>query len=245
MPRKKTTYRRKKKISIKGAYLRLFASVGSIVAILAIFYFFGLTILSNIDILWRFLKPGSSDYFTTSGDTTPPSPPHLYPLQPATKEPTINIGGFAEEGVEVKLYQNGGAVDSTLSDKDGQFAFDDITLQEGENEFSVKATDTNRNQSNSSNIIKITFDQSPPEIKITKPTERKIKSENRHQEIRGETELDVRVTIGGRQAVVNDEGEFSVTIRLEDGNNELEVKATDQAGNETTTTLTIEFEKED
>lgn len=225
-------------------YSRLIITLGAIVGFIVLILFFGVAILANVDIFWRILSPNRGTS-TILKDSTAPSPPYIQTSETAVKIPYVNIIGFTEAGVAVKIFINHQEIEANLANDAGEFDFERLELKEGENDIYVKATDISKNESQPSNTLRITYDKTPPEITITSPQGGEIKSENRYHEIKGSTEPGSRVTINGHYALTDIEGNFALTFKFEDGQNSIKVKVIDRAGNETEQILQVRFEKED
>lgn len=236
---------RPKSRSEKKVYTRLFFTLAAIGGFTVIVYFFGFTVLSNVDIFWRLLNPNKASS-TILKDTTSPPPPYIQTAGTSTKDQLITISGFAEAGVTVKLFAQNDEVESNLANDSGEFVFENVELkEEGETIFYAVAIDTAKNESEDSNVVKITYDKTPPEITITKPEDLDFKSDTRYHAVAGAAEPDASVTVNERYAVVDEEGNFSINFKFEDGHNNIIVRVVDKAGNETEKTFTVKFEKED
>jgi len=225
---------------------RLFAALLGTVIVIAIFYFFAVPLFSNINTFWNLFRPGASTA-PSSYDAIPPSPPFLQTLPQATSEGAITIEGFSEPGAKIKLSLNGSFQAETLVDKEGTFSFTEIGLLEGENVAYVQAEDKAGNESKPSEKQTVIYDKEPPNLEIESPTTgAKIeKEEERGVVVKGKTEPGCQVTVNEHWAMVDREGAFSHTYRLEEGENKLAVLAKDRAGNETKIELIVTYEPQE
>lgn len=73
----------------------------------------------------------------------------------------------------------------------------------------------------------------PPSIKITQPIP-DFATQDRSVEISGQTELNVYLTVNGKEIYVDSKGNFSSVISLESGLNILRIEARDRFGKTTT-----------
>lgn len=224
---------------------RLLMRLAIIILVLTAMYFWGLAVLSNINMFWQALnleieKPGEK----ARVDKIPPSPPLISHLPVATKESKIDVKGFTEEGATVKLFVNDKELEKILADKDGAFAFEGIPLSEGKNTIYTQATDTAGNESQPSGKVTVEFDKIPPNLKVNEP-KNLARFEQREEEItvKGRTEPDTKVTINGQQIIVDQEGRFASLYALKDGKNKLRIEAEDLAGNKTTIERTFFFSR--
>ena len=175
-------------------------------------------------------------------DTTPPPPPRFNSFLNFTNQQTVNIAGNGEPGSTVKLNFNGQEHDA-LVNKDGDFSFNNLTLNSGVNTFSGLSVDTAGNQSQKTQDYTITFDNKPPDLTISSPSDGSsfYGSNQRQVTIEGTTDPGAQITINGRIVVVGDSGSFQYTTTLNDGGNSFAAIATDQAGNTTEKDFTLNF----
>ena len=174
-------------------------------------------------------------------DKTPPAPPFLKDVPEFTNKSSIKISGRSEEGATVTIYMNSSEKE-VLADKDGDFQFT-FGLLKGENTLSAKATDASGNESQETKEYEIVNDSENPEIVIEKPEDGASFSGNleRQLTIQGITEERATVTINERVIVVGSEGSFSYATTLSEGENVFNIKSVDRAGNETETTLSVNY----
>lgn len=174
-------------------------------------------------------------------DTTPPAPPRLEPLPEATNNPEIEIKGSTEPGATVVLNLNEGEQE-LLANKEGTFSYK-FSLIDGENSVLAYAVDSAGNESQKSKVVKIVYDDDPPELEITKPEDQSkyYGAKQRQQVIEGVTEEGARVEVNQRITVVEADGSFSYATSLSEGENQFVVKASDKAENATEKTLTLHF----
>jgi hypothetical protein len=118
-------------------------------------------------------------------------------------------------------------------------------LQPGDNIVKVEAIDKAGNTTTKE--IKITLiDTTPPEILINSPNDNFKSNENTI--IVSGTVLDKesginKVTVSGNEISLSPYGSFSYTVKLVEGDNKINIIASDKAGNQTTKTLSVIYEK--
>lgn len=213
---------------------------------LAVLYYIGINVLTNVGGFWAVLRGKSGEF--SQKDTIAPPPPYLSPIPLYTKNEKIEIEGYAEAGAEVTLLVNGSEVGKTVAEKGGQFSFSSVALKEGENKIAAIATDGAGNESLKSSILKVILDKQPPKLTVTKPKEgQKFSGEDDKKiTIAGKTEPGATVKINNNQATLLDDGSFNFTFIA---NNEGEIKLTiaviDQAGNETKKEITVSYVAEE
>lgn len=184
---------------------------------------------------------GNSTLETTS-DTLPPQVPILAAPVSATNSATLSLSGYGEGKSKLVVIVNGSKTTEQNIPDDGGFKFD-ITLTEGENSLNVYSVDEAGNESAASKSYMVTVDSEAPKLEITEPQEGQQIELRKNQlvTIKGTTEPKAKVFVNGRLVLAGDDGTFSTTYLLQEGENKLEMKAVDLAGNETTSTLTVQF----
>ncbi|WP_047982696.1 S8 family serine peptidase [Ornithinibacillus contaminans] len=155
-----------------------------------------------------------------------------------TNESSLTVEGTATEGTTVELLQNGEAAGSQEVGGDGIFAVD-IDLSEGANEL-IARTLINGDLAKISDPVTVTLDTVSPDLTITNPKDGD-KTDRETVTVEG-TVLDENlafVNVNGQTAAVDEDGNFSKRILLDEGENIIEVAAQDLAGNVTTEQVTL------
>jgi len=220
-------------------YRRFFILVAVIAIILLGTYFVGLTVLS---------RTSTRDETFTQRDRAAPPPPTLASIPQATNSAKLSIRGFAEAGSTVTLFLNSSEEDAQLVSAEGQFVFEEVPLEQGENEIYTTAKDAAGNESRSSTIYKVIIDRKPPKLEVTEPEDNAIITEEKDKQtfilVKGNVEENTIVTVNGYQAIVREEGNFEYRLPLsEEGANAIKIEARDLAGNKTTVEKTVVYKK--
>ena len=176
-------------------------------------------------------------------DSIAPFAPVITVPYEATHSAQIDVSGYAESGSTVSLYNNQEKISDVLANDNGEFVFSDIRLQTGDNQFKALAQDEQGNQSAYSKTQNVIFDYEPPSLTITSPgpADSTNSSLTNSITISGTTEPDTRVTVNDRIARVDTNGNFSANISLQEGDNHITIISTDQAGNSTSSSLTVTY----
>ncbi len=174
-------------------------------------------------------------------DTTPPGPPRIDPIEQETNKQAIQITGTSEAGVTVTLSLNN-KTDEAVSGSDGTFSFK-VNLIKGENIIFATAKDSSGNESQKAPLISIIYDNEPPTLEISRPSDGAVFFGSRERQItlQARTESGANVTINERIIAVDQDGKFTFTTTLSEGDNSFNVKATDKAGNLTEKTISVKF----
>ncbi|HUQ84977.1 MAG TPA: hypothetical protein VM077_01525 [Candidatus Limnocylindrales bacterium] len=172
------------------------------------------------------------------------APPSLNPLHIATKKRGISINGLSiSDSVTIDLYLNGTKVETTKPKKDGSFSFENVKLDEGENEIKAKSVTKDGVESEYSERIKIKYLNRNPDLEISNPKDgQTFKKDQSPIRISGKTDPGAKVSINDFWTIISDDGEFYYMYNLKDGGNDLKVVSTDEAGNTTTKQINIKVE---
>lgn len=200
---------------------------------------FGLPLLIKFSIL---LGNTKSQKDTTSENVVPPLAPRLIVPFEATSSSRIKIDGFAETGSVVELLKNDQSIGKTDVTTDGNFSFENIELNEGENSFSARATKEIGGSSEVSKVVSVVFDTAPPELTMSNPSEDSLTVDSADFDIIGKSEKGVNVTVNGKVAIVDSDGNFKLKIQLNSGKNDIEIVVKDTALNETRKTISITYD---
>jgi len=224
-------------------YKKLFKPIALSLGAVLFFYFWMITVLPNINIVWDLFKTNKSA--VTSEDKIPPAKPFLADVPETTNKDTIDIKGYAEVGSDVKLFINGRETQKTLSDNDGTFAFNNVPVNRTNMEVYVLAEDSNGNVSDPSDNKTITYDNTPPKIAITKPEDNSVNEISNVYKIIGRTDEKCTVKVGNEIAPALYDNSFFSYVSLNEGGNNFTIEATDKAGNTSKMDLYINYSKTD
>lgn len=198
--------------------------------ILIIFFVlkFGIPLLVNLSL---FLS-GSKNNQEQSKIQDPSfiAPPILNSFPEATSSADIVISGIAAKNQTINLYINDNLIDKTTTKDNGSFSFKE-TISAGENIIKAKAV-VREKESEFSNPITTAFKSAPPFLNVSSPTDGQSFSKDQNvTEVKGTTDADVKITVNGFWAIVDDSGNFSYNLPLQNGENKIRISATDMAGN--------------
>jgi hypothetical protein len=221
--------------SKKTVLLTILGTIG----IIAVLIMYGPSLLIQMSLLSSKVK--SEDKNTQQEEQIYIAPPILDPQPSATNSATIIVTGQTTTGDEVKLYNNNEIVDVAKIKKDGSFAFEDVTLQEGRNTLKAAAFEKNE-KSNYSNVLYIDYKKTSPNVDIESPHDGDSLSGNANPlTVRGKTDPDVTITINDFLAITKNDGSFSYTLPLQNSENKIKIVATDKAGNKTEKEIKVTY----
>jgi len=201
---------------------------------------FGLPILVRFSILLGDLKNGRE--IGVKEKVLPPLPPRLVVPYEATNSAEIVIAGFAQPKTMVELLKNEVTLTKQVVGEDGGFSFSGVMLDQGENSFGAITISDDGGSSEPSKPVVVVFDDTSPEMVLTRPEKDEIRVDAINYEVVGTSEKGASVWVNGRVALVSDEGNFKIRIELSIGKNEVEVLVRDLAGNETKKKVVIIYD---
>lgn len=167
-------------------------------------------------------------------------PPVLNPLPTATNSAHIVISGESMKDQTINLYINDDLKDKVLADNNGNFTFSQ-QLSLGDNLIKVKAEKDSK-QSDFSNSFNITYSNSQPKLEVSSPTDGQSFSKDQNPiTVSGKTDSNISVTVNGFWAIIDDNNNFSYSLSLQNGENQIKIVAIDQAGNKTEKSLKVNY----
>ncbi|MGB5178399.1 MAG: right-handed parallel beta-helix repeat-containing protein, partial [Gammaproteobacteria bacterium] len=164
-----------------------------------------------------------------------PLTPTLDLTKPSTSVPAYTVNGAAEPNREIQLYLNGQLEATLTSDAEGQFS-QVVTLAQGTNTLYANAIN-GAEQSLPYLTYSVESDAVPPVITLTSPVEGALVN---YATFIGQLDETVTLTVNGETATVNPDNSFTHVLGgLPQGVNDIELIATDLAGN--SSTLNVSF----
>lgn len=179
---------------------------------------------------------------TAQPSGVPPQTPFLAAPVEATNSAQLTITGFSQKGNQVVLLDNTIEVARSAAQDDGSFSIP-VSLQTGDNLITSYAIAANNQQSAVSQAYLVNYNTQAPKLELTSPTDGQsvVGSINKQLKIAGTTDPNTKVTINDGLLFVNADGTFSTTFQLNGGDNGLDFKATNPAGNQTEKKVTVHF----
>ncbi len=171
--------------------------------------------------------------FTAKVDATAPTITITLPVDgTVTGLATIGVQGRTEAGAILTVA--GAAVPVSAQ---GEFQTQ-VTLKDGQQSIMLTAIDMAGNVGQAQ--LKVTLDTTPPALMITKPIMYSIVLTN-VCEVSGKTEPGATVSVAGTAVSVNADGTFSRNVMLKEGENLIEITATDAVGNQYKTAIPLTY----
>ncbi len=168
-------------------------------------------------------------------DSTPPKITIIEPTINYTNKSDLIISGITEPTILVSAQTS-----RTTSNTRGQFNLI-VKLVPGLNTIKVEAIDSAGNIGEFT--LNITLDTTPPYLSLDPSITKWMEVFNENFEVKGKVEVGATLTINGMQVSYDSQGNFSYTVRLQEGNNSISIVAVDKAGNENSIYLPVKFIK--
>ena len=212
-------------------------SIIGIVVTLGILWKFGLPFLATAS----FMLAGGHQQATEKEKPTYVAPPTLHDTFSATNSAKISISGSTIKDATITLFVNNAKVDSVQLKDKNTFSFDEVPLIHGENTLKTQA-EIQGVKSDFSNIVTITYLSKAPELSIESPSDgAEFHKESKTADIKGKTDPGVKVTVNDFWAIVDTDGNYSYSLPLHDGDNDVKVVASDDAGNKTEKQIKVKY----
>ncbi len=175
-------------------------------------------------------------------DEIPPQTPILSAPVSATNSATLPISGVGEANSQVVLVVNGEQQAEVEIDDEGEFDFE-VDLTEGENALAVFSIDEAGNESVQTREYQVSLDTEAPEIEIESPEDGSTIELRKNQitTIKGTTDPQSKVFINDRLVYARSDGSFSMSFKLEEGDNTLKFKVEDKGGNTSEKEILVKF----
>lgn len=193
---------------------------------------FGIPLLINFSLFIADRGSGSDVQVTNSKDPSFISPPVLDPLPIATNSAKVFLSGVGSPNQTVKIYINNSLSSQLPTKDDGSFLLV-ADIRKGLNTIRAKMVVKGK-ESGFSESITITYIDSKPTLELSSPLDGQAFSKDQNTAlVSGNTSTGARITVNGFWAIVDDQGNFSYSLPLNSGENQIKVVATDEAGNTT------------
>lgn len=175
-------------------------------------------------------------------NSIPPQRPVLNPLPEATNSATITVEGFSSPKIDVQLFVDSLQKDSLITNDEGNFRFV-VELPKGEHGIMVKAVNGEGKESDSE-TKRVFFDNAALSLEVTEPKEGSeiVGTRNRLLAVVGKiNKPEVTLKVGGNFVKVGNDGKFSGSYELAEGDNEIAIVAVDPAGNVAEKMIRVKF----
>lgn len=212
----------------------------AIVVLLFIVFQFGPIVLDKVSSFTGSKKTG----LTNSGnEVNTLETPFINVIPEATDSASIKISGTSTySDATVELYINGSLYDSVPLSSDQSFSFDNVTLTSGGNIIKARVKKGN-NVSDFTRDYTVTYAQSDAKLDVSSPTDGQTFGKGDQSiTVQGQTDTNNDVTVNGSRAIVDQNGNFSYYMNLQNGDNNLDIIATTPSGKTTEKKITVKYQ---
>lgn len=162
----------------------------------------------------------------------------------ATNSAKIMISGSVLNFDSLDFYINNEKVSSFSLSNSDSFVQEIGGLKSGDNEVYIMAKSKKNKNEKKSPVYKIIYKNDKPKLDISTPND-KQKTSSPDLKISGITDAEVFIKVNNMPAVVDSQGNFQYSLKLQNGENKIEISAQDIAGNTETRMLTVTYEKDE
>lgn len=159
----------------------------------------------------------------------------------ATKSAEISVRGVADPNSKVELSRNSISVGIESANDSGAFLFKEIALEKGRNEFVAKTISSKGQESRPSGSYVVIYSTSGPKMELSN-NDGDVVRESPYAFTGKVDPVSANVSVNDRLAIVDSQGNFSYYMTLNNGDNKINVLATDEAGNETKQEINLKYE---
>lgn len=223
-------------------FRRNMIAAGVILALLVVFIFmFGFKALINATIfVTNVTSPKKTQ--TEEEKTTKYGLLDIDEIPVATNSAKIVVSGTVNNYDVLYFYVNGEQVkEKKINSED--FVEEIGDLKKGSNKVYVKAKANDSKEEKKSEEFEIMYRADKPKLEISEPQDGS-KTSNSEIKVAGKTDSEILIKVNDFPVVVDAQGGFQTTVRLHDGENTLDIKAIDDAGNTETKTLKVTYQKD-
>lgn len=215
-----------------------------IVVIFVILYFiftFGIKLLLNTSsfISGLFPQPSTKPISKTEDSFNSVD---ISSIPQATNSAKIIVSGSVLNFNIIDFYLNKVKVKEIQSTSD-IFTEEIGDLEKGENSVYILAKSTDSKIEKSTITYKVFYKSEKPKLEITEPSDNSTTS-NQEIKVKGNTDKETYIRINDLPVVVDANGSFETSVRLKDGDNQIQATATDIAGNIEMKTFKVTYQKE-
>lgn len=227
----------------KQFFTQIVITVAIIAAFLVFLVTFGFKLIINGSLFINQIANGSASKQNSSSSTASITSLNIDPIDNATNSSHLIVSGETVNFDSVSIYLNGDKVADSKVDN-GVFQEEVAGLEKGDNTLYFVAHSKNSTDTKRSTQFNVAYKTDKPKLEITSPSDG---SKTSHQQItvQGKTDKEIYIRINDQPVVVNADGSFTTTYKLNEGDNTVTVVARDMVGNQETKTIKVNYTKDD
>ncbi len=166
----------------------------------------------------------------------------VYSIPQATNSAKIIVSGSTLNFDILEFYINGKKVKEKESVAD-TFSEEIGDLEKGNNEIYIKAKSKESKTEKNTIIYKVFYKNEKPKIEILEPTDN-FTTNNQDIKVKGNTGKETYIRVNDSPVVVDVNGNFETSVRLKDGENQIQITAVDIAVNTESKTVKVIYQKD-
>jgi hypothetical protein len=160
----------------------------------------------------------------------------------ATNSAKITVSGSLLNLETLQFFLNNKKVKEIESNSDN-FNEEIGDLEKGENSVYIKASSKENKITKSTIVYKVFYKNEKPKFEIREPSDNQI-TNNSEIILKGNTEKETYIHVNNLPVVVDVNGNFETSIRLKEGDNQIDVIAEDIAGNQEIKSIKVVYQKD-
>lgn len=160
----------------------------------------------------------------------------------ATNSAKITINGSINNYDSITVYLNKEKINETKIATDS-FFLEVNNLNKGDNEIYLLAKSQKFKEQKQSAIYKVVYNDEKPKIEISEPSDQ-LKTNKQEINIIGKTDKENTVKVNNLPVVVDYQGGFQTSIKLNEGENKINITVEDNYGNVETKILIVTYQKD-
>ncbi len=161
----------------------------------------------------------------------------------ATNAATITISGSVYNLDSVDIYLNNADVKTVQTAGLDNWSAQIDNLQKGDNQIYAKGINKNQKQNKITTNYDVLYKPDKPKLDISSPPDN-AKTSKSDVMVNGSTDKETYIKINGNPVVVDANGTFQLDVKLNTGDNKIDITATDIAGNFSEKIITVTYQSE-
>lgn len=160
----------------------------------------------------------------------------------ATNSAKVLVSGSISNFDSITLYLNKEKIKEIPVASDS-FSLEIENLIKGDNTIYFLAKSKKFKETKQSDTYRVTYKDDKPKLEVSEPTDQ-FKTNKQEIKVSGKTDEDNTVKVNSLPVVVDFQGGFQTTIKLNDGDNKIKITVEDNFGNTESKELTVNYQKD-
>ncbi|OGK18713.1 hypothetical protein A2866_03780 [Candidatus Roizmanbacteria bacterium RIFCSPHIGHO2_01_FULL_39_8] len=222
---------------------QIFFAVGVLIVVVILLFSYGIPLILNTSLFIAHLTEPkvtpselekNENFFGNVDISSIPS---------ATNSAKIEVGGSAVNFTDLEFYLNDDLAKEVNLSTSGNFIEEIENLKEGLNTLYVIAKAKHSSEEKKTEEFEIYYKNTKPKLDIKNPQDGS-KTNQTEVSVSGSTDKETYIKVNGLPVVVDAQGNFQTSIRLKEGENQIQISAQDVAGNTEEKMLKVIYEKD-